>query len=76
MADCACGCGERTAGGTYRPGHDQKLRRDLEERVGGLLRLEQLVDSAEAYFSGQLTLEGLGAKVHVLFRTNASRSGV
>jgi hypothetical protein len=25
MAECACGCREQTAGGTFRPGHDSYL---------------------------------------------------
>lgn len=33
MADkhpfCLCGCGMRTKGGTFRPGHDAKLRGKL-----------------------------------------------
>lgn len=36
---CECGCGETPAGGMFLPGHDQRLRKDLEERVGGLLAL-------------------------------------
>lgn len=27
--DCACGCGETTAGGRFLPGHDAKLKSQL-----------------------------------------------
>lgn len=30
---CACGCGEMTRGGTFRPGHDAKLRSKLLCRI-------------------------------------------
>jgi hypothetical protein len=69
MTECACGCGERTAGGTFRPGHDQKLRGDLEERAGGLLRLRMLVDVAEAFAADRISLENLGSQVRRLFRS-------
>jgi hypothetical protein len=32
--------------GRFAPGHDQKLRANLEKRVGGLLALERLVQVA------------------------------
>ena len=41
---CECGCGEMTRGGWYMPGHDQKLRSAIEEKVGGLLELRGLVE--------------------------------
>ena len=75
MPECACGCGERTAGGTYRPGHDQKLRSVLEERTGGLLPLARLVDAAEAYRDGEMSLEALGSKVRSLLPVPATRGG-
>ncbi len=33
-----------TAGGFYLPGHDQKLRVAIENKVGGLLELKTLVE--------------------------------
>jgi hypothetical protein len=30
---CACGCGEMTEGGTFRPGHDARLRSKFLDRV-------------------------------------------
>jgi len=46
MPECQCGCGEQTAAGQFLPGHDQRLRSQLEQRVGGLLALRALVDQA------------------------------
>lgn len=39
MTTCECGCEKLTKGGNYLPGHDQKLRSKLEQKVGGLLQL-------------------------------------
>jgi hypothetical protein len=47
--ECACGCGEKPVRGHFLPGHDQRLRADLERRVGGLIALKVLVEAAE-YF--------------------------
>jgi hypothetical protein len=44
--ECLCGCGAKTKGGKYCPGHDQKLRKAIEEAVGGL---ESLRSIAEVY---------------------------
>ena len=48
---CECGCGEKVLGG-FKPGHDQKLRIALEQRVGGLLALRSLVEAAERLAAG------------------------
>lgn len=40
----------------FLPGHDQKLRIDLENRAGGLLGLKALVEDAESYCAGSRTL--------------------
>jgi hypothetical protein len=64
--ECACGCGEQTAGGTFRPGHDSQLRASAERRAGGVIRLARLVDAAEAYARGELPLELLGERVRTL----------
>ena len=34
-----------TKGGWYLPGHDQKLRAAIEEKVGGLLELKTLIEN-------------------------------
>ena len=76
MSVCACGCGELTGGGTFRPGHDQKLRAALERRVGGLLVLRQLVSAAEAHAQGRLPAEALGLAVKTLLVGRAWRPDV
>ncbi|HET7458111.1 MAG TPA: hypothetical protein VFJ74_10715 [Gemmatimonadaceae bacterium] len=72
---CACGCGEPTEGGVFRPGHDQKLRTALERRVGGLLALRELVAAAEAHAHGRLPAEALGLKVKALVLGRSLRLG-
>jgi hypothetical protein len=44
---CACGCRQRKSrfGGPFLQGHDQKLRAQLEAKVGGLLALRALVEA-------------------------------
>lgn len=46
---CECGCGEDAISGSFKPGHDQKLRISLERRIGGLAKLRTLVESAESF---------------------------
>ncbi len=53
MALCECGCNEDCAG-KFLPGHDQRLRTQLEARIVGLLSLRDLVDAAELYAEGNL----------------------
>lgn len=48
MKECGCGCGEATGGGEFRPGHDQKLRTELERRAGGLRNLARMVEALES----------------------------
>ena len=60
---CECGCGEEVKAGLFRPGHDQKLRAILEDRVGGLLALRSIVQAVEQSIQGQLSAEALASKV-------------
>ena len=39
----------------FLPGHDQKLRTELENRVGGLAALRSIVEAAEGLASGELS---------------------
>lgn len=64
---CECGCGETPVRGSFLPGHDQRLRSSLEERVGGLLPLRTLVDSAERLAHAEITPEEHIANVHAIF---------
>ena len=63
-----CGeCEEQTQGGAFVPGHDQKLRTRLEQRVGGLLAMRDLVNAMDTYVQGQTSLEDLGKAVRRAF---------
>ena len=42
---CACRCGGTTAGGVFLAGHDQKLRIAIENHVGGILLLRDIVEA-------------------------------
>ncbi len=44
MPKCECGCDENTKGGVFLPGHDQKLRVEIERVAGGLVELRSLVE--------------------------------
>ena len=65
MPTCECGCGEETER-TFVQGHDQRLRIRLEDRVGGLLSLRQLVDEVEIYVRGDRSSEELTRSVRRL----------
>lgn len=65
--DCQCGCDERALKGSFKPGHDQRLRADLERRVGGILNLRSLVEAAENYSTGKSDSEELAKRVEALF---------
>jgi hypothetical protein len=50
-----------------KPGHDQKLRTELERRVGGLANLMRLVYAAEQFAHGQSSEDQLAKIVRVTF---------
>jgi hypothetical protein len=69
MPECACGiCGEQTKRGKYLQGHDQKLRKHLEEKVGGLQLLSSLVKVTETYAQDRMSLESLGRLVRLIYQ--------
>jgi hypothetical protein len=68
MAECACGCGEPTKRAKYLQGHDQKLRKQLEEQVGGLPLLASLVKVTQMYAQGRMSLDGLGRLVSLIYQ--------
>lgn len=70
--ECACGCGEKPAKGTFLPGHDQRLRADIERRVGGLIALRMLVEAAEYYVEGSLGSSQFNGMVKELFQNRES----
>jgi hypothetical protein len=67
MADCACGCGEQTKGGKYLQGHEQKLRKQLDEKVGSLPLLAALVKATGMYAQGHMSLDDLGGLVKMIY---------
>lgn len=66
MTSCECGCGGTPVRGAFLPGHDQKLRTDLEHRVGGLPALRSLVEASEQFASSQISSEALAHRVRAL----------
>lgn len=52
--ECACGCGNQSVKGDFRPSHDQRLRIDPERRVGGLISLRMSVEAAEHFVEGSV----------------------
>jgi len=71
---CECGCGETPARGAFSPGHDQRLRTSLEKRVGGLVRLRTLVESAERLARGEINAEEHMANVRGVFKAAGGTS--
>ena len=54
--ECLCGvCGQTPKSGRFIPGHDQKLRKILEGKVGGLEALKGIVEALERHLDGNLT---------------------
>jgi hypothetical protein len=68
MPECACGCGEETKKAKFLAGHELKLRKQLEEKVGGLPLLAYLVKVTELYAQDQMSLEGLGRLVRLIYQ--------
>lgn len=66
MALCECGCGDQARSGSFLPGHDQRLRTELERRVGGLLALRSLIETAEAFAAGELPSAHLDTRVRAI----------
>jgi hypothetical protein len=67
MPECACGCGEQTKRGKYLQGHDQKLRKKLEEKVGSLQLLSSLVKVTETYAQSRMSQDDLGRLVKLIY---------
>lgn len=65
---CACGCGNAPVKGHFLPGHDQRLRAELERRVGGLINLRMLVEAAEHFVGGDVGSSQFNGMVKDLFQ--------
>jgi hypothetical protein len=72
--ECQCGCGDRVSNGLFQPGHDQRLRADLERRVGGLIALRELEEAAERYSRGQSETEEFNQAIRLIFTNLALAS--
>jgi hypothetical protein len=68
MSECACGCGEETKRAKFLAGHEQKLRKELDAKVGGLPLLAYLVKVTEMYAQERMSLEGLGRLVRLIYQ--------
>lgn len=72
--ECACGCGGIPSGGNFLPGHDQRLRANLERRVGGLINLRMLVEAAEYFVEGEVGSQQFNGMVRELLHNRESLS--
>jgi hypothetical protein len=70
VMECACGCGGKPVKGNFLPGHDQRLRADIERRVGGLIALRMLVEAAEYFVAGDVGSSQFNGMVKDLFQNN------
>jgi hypothetical protein len=68
MPICACGCGQSTKSAAFLPGHDRRLGKQLEEKVGSLLLLSSLVKVTKMYAEGQMNLDDLGLLVRRIYQ--------
>jgi len=60
--------------GHFLPGHDQRLRADLERRVGGLIALRMLVEAAEHFVAGDVRGSQFDGMVKDLFQNRETQS--
>jgi hypothetical protein len=68
MPECAGGCGEETKRAKFLAGHDQKLRKQLENDAGGLLLLSSLMKVTQMYAQNRMGLEDLGRLVKLIYQ--------
>ena len=52
----------------FAPGHDQRLRSQIESSTGGILGLARLADGAEQYANSQIELSEFEAVLRRTFR--------
>ena len=67
MRICECGCKGTTQGGNFLPGHDQRLRTSLEDQVGGVLGMRDLVEAVQRYQVGEISEMELGRIIRTQF---------
>lgn len=64
---CKCDNCSENASGDFAPGHDQRLRIILEQKVGGVLFLKELIIECEKYASGDSSEENVLRIIRHLF---------
>ena len=75
MNECACGCGGNPSQGVFLPGHDQRLRAQIEAQAGGLLALRDIVRKARDYQGGVITESEFGRDVRALLHHTQEDGG-
>lgn len=68
MPICACGCEQPTKNAAFLPGHDRRLGKKLEEKVGSLLLLASLVKVTQMYAQDRMSLDDLGRLVRLIYQ--------
>ena len=63
MPICLCGCDGEPKGGDFCPGHDQKLRTEIEKSIGGLGNLKKLAEVTHDYVNEKISLDSFGQRV-------------
>ncbi len=67
QVECLCGCGGVPERGEFLPGHDQRLRIQIEESVGGLINLWRLIDANQEYVIGEINESELAQRIRSLW---------
>jgi hypothetical protein len=63
---CLCGC-KQPATRDFLPGHDQRLRVQLEQQVGGILNLSRLITLNRAALHGEIDPWAFQAQLRRIF---------
>jgi len=68
MGNCKCGCGEFTRNNrNFIPGHDQKLRSQIEAEAGSIFAVQDIIAAAKYYSCGAITSGELTTTVREIF---------
>ena len=68
MGNCKCGCGAFTCNDrNFIPGHDSKLRSQIEAEAGGVFAVQDIIAAAKYYSCGAITSSELATTVKEIF---------
>ncbi|MDO9542896.1 MAG: hypothetical protein Q7J98_11325 [Kiritimatiellia bacterium] len=67
MNKCKCDNCDKSTSRDFFPGHDQRLRANLEQKVGGLLSLKELVIACIEYATGKTSDSEILRTIRQLF---------